>query len=417
MRRCASELENTVADGGRALVFVQTRETASALADALDERHRLDADLFVGQSGEDGLTQDEQLERIEAFREGETNVLVSTSVGEEGLDIPDVDLVVFYEAVASAIRSIQRRGRTGREGRGRVVVLMARGTSDEAAYWTANRREQRMRELVRELQANGEDPDPVIRENPSTPTTHEDADEPHIIVDHRELNGTMARLLSQEGLSMEPSTVGVGDLIVSERVVVERKTPEDFVESIIDGRLMDQARTLKKNYEAPIVVVEGDPFATRLDVSDAAISGAIAALGSSFKVPVLTVEDTRRAADIVAAIARREHDEGSGPPKLRHETGGRSLPEKQQFVLEGLPNVSSTLARRLLEHFGSPAEALSASEEELERVRGIGPTTATAIHEVLHERTETPWPTESSPSTPPPASTTPSGTGQGKSVS
>jgi Fanconi anemia group M protein len=417
MRRCARELQAEVDDDGRALVFVQTRDTAKALVDALDERHRLDADLFVGQSGEDGLTQREQLDRIEAFREGETNVLVSTSVGEEGLDIPDVDLVVFYEAVASAIRSIQRRGRTGREGRGRVVVLMARGTSDEAAYWAANRREQRMKRLVRDLQADSSsDPEPVIRENPSADEEDEDLDGPGVIVDHRELNGSLARLLAQEGISLEPSTVAVGDLVVSNRLVVERKTARDFVESVIDGRLMDQARTLKKNYDAPVVIVEGDPFATSMQVSEEAISGAIAALGTSFNVPVLTVEDTRRAAQVVTAMARREHEE-SGPPKLRHDTGGRSLPDQQQFLLEGLPKVSSTLARRLLEHFGSPGAALSATEEELEDVDGIGPTTATAIHEVLHERTETPWQTETSPSTPPRASATPSGTGPGKSAS
>jgi Fanconi anemia group M protein len=294
---------------------------------------------------------------------------------------------------------------------------MARGTSDEAAYWAANRREQRMKRLVRDLQADSSsDPEPVIRENPSADEEDEDLDGPGVIVDHRELNGSLARLLAQEGISLEPSTVAVGDLVVSNRLVVERKTARDFVESVIDGRLMDQARTLKKNYDAPVVIVEGDPFATSMQVSEEAISGAIAALGTSFNVPVLTVEDTRRAAQVVTAMARREHEE-SGPPKLRHDTGGRSMPDRQQFLLEGLPKVSSTLARRLLEHFGSPGAALSATEEELEDVDGIGPTTATAIHEVLHERTETPWQTETSPSTPPRASATPSGTGPGKSAS
>lgn len=419
MRRCASELENHVGtqDDARALVFVQTRETARVLAEALDQRSQLDVGLFVGQSGPDGLSQSEQLERIEALRNGEHNVLVATSVGEEGLDIPSVGMVVFYEAVSSAIRTIQRRGRTGRDGRGRAIVLMARGTSDEAAYWTASKREKRMRRLIRTLQAEAQpEPEPVIRPNPSADRDDE-ADGPRVLIDHRELNGPMARLLMKEGLEMEPTTVPVGDLVLSNRVVVERKTADDFVESMIDGRLMDQARSLKRSFEAPIFLIEGDPFRARGNVDEAAISGAIAALGGSFGVPVLTVADDRQAASIVSAMARREHRDGNGPPKLRHNTGGRTLEERQRFVLEGLPNVSSTLAQRLLERFGTPGAVFEATEEELRDVRGIGPTTATAIGEVLHEPTETPWRNGTSTSSQAPGSTTPSGTGAKRSGS
>ncbi|HKT22559.1 MAG TPA: helicase-related protein, partial [Nitrososphaerales archaeon] len=87
---------------------------------------------------------------LERFSDGEFKVLVSSSIGEEGLHVPDVDLVVFYEAVPSEIRYIQRRGRTGRTTEGRVVILLAEGTVDESYYYSTLMKENRMRELVKQ---------------------------------------------------------------------------------------------------------------------------------------------------------------------------------------------------------------------------------------------------------------------------
>ena len=106
---------------------------------------------FVGQSnrdGSEGLTAKQQVERLDEFRDGSANVLVATSVGEEGLDIPSADLVIFYEPVTSEIRTIQRRGRTGRDRAGEVVVLIAEETRDEGAWAAAERREEYMRRAV-----------------------------------------------------------------------------------------------------------------------------------------------------------------------------------------------------------------------------------------------------------------------------
>jgi Fanconi anemia group M protein len=108
---------------------------------------------FVGQASkgtDTGLNQREQKEIIDKFRAGDYNVLVSTSIAEEGLDIPATDLVVFFEPVPSEIRTIQRRGRTGRKQAGRVIVLVTRDTRDEAYLWTSRKKEMQMR---RELDA------------------------------------------------------------------------------------------------------------------------------------------------------------------------------------------------------------------------------------------------------------------------
>ncbi|SNR38301.1 DEAD/DEAH box helicase [Halorubrum vacuolatum] len=141
-------------DGERAILFTESRDTAEALVDFLETS--FEVRKFVGQGdkeGSDGMTQKQQQETLDAFRAGEFEVLVSTSVAEEGLDVPEVDLVCFYEPVPTAIRSIQRKGRTGRQASGEVVVLMAKDTRDEAFFWISRRREKRMESELSELKA------------------------------------------------------------------------------------------------------------------------------------------------------------------------------------------------------------------------------------------------------------------------
>jgi len=140
------------------IVFTHYRETAELVTTELAKLHSAIKPVrFVGQAskGEDtGLTQKEQVDILERFRNGEINVIVATSIGEEGLDIPQVDLVVFYEPVPSEIRTIQRRGRTGRSARGRVIMLVTRDTRDEAFLYSAKRKERRMYQELDKLRSD-----------------------------------------------------------------------------------------------------------------------------------------------------------------------------------------------------------------------------------------------------------------------
>ena len=139
-------LKEAVSDRGKTyIVFVQYRDQVKKIVDEL-RKEGFKAERFVGKR--EGVTQKEQQETIMRFRDGEFNVLVASSIGEEGLDIPSVDCVVFYEPVASEIRSIQRRGRAGRAKAGEVVFLITKGTRDEVAYWVARRKEKKMRKIV-----------------------------------------------------------------------------------------------------------------------------------------------------------------------------------------------------------------------------------------------------------------------------
>jgi Fanconi anemia group M protein len=138
----------------RAIIFCQYRDSAQKIVDRLSEVKGVAPVRFVGQASKEkdkGLTQKKQLEILGSFRDGEYNVLVATSVAEEGLDIPKVDTVIFYEPIPSEIRTIQRRGRTGRSSAGRVVVLMTKKTRDEWYYWSGFRKEKKMRGVLESL--------------------------------------------------------------------------------------------------------------------------------------------------------------------------------------------------------------------------------------------------------------------------
>jgi Fanconi anemia group M protein len=150
----ASTLEAHFAEkpGDRVLVFANIRATAEVLVGRLRDRGYRAA-LFIGRAeGKHGprMSQEEQMRTLKAFREGVYNVLVATSVGEEGLDIPECGLVVFYEPAVSGIRYIQRRGRTGRKLPGKAVILVTDKTVDEYYFREGYRRAKRMDKILQQ---------------------------------------------------------------------------------------------------------------------------------------------------------------------------------------------------------------------------------------------------------------------------
>ncbi|HEV2449719.1 MAG TPA: helicase-related protein [Thermoplasmata archaeon] len=152
------ELAKPRSSPARILVFAQYRDTIGDIQAFLEARgHQVGR--FVGQASRDradrGMSQKEQHQVLTAFREGRFPVLVASSVGEEGIDVPDVDVVVFFEAVPSEIRAIQRRGRTGRTRYGRVVLLLTEETRDMGYQRAEARREREMNRVIRRLSVRG----------------------------------------------------------------------------------------------------------------------------------------------------------------------------------------------------------------------------------------------------------------------
>ncbi len=384
-------------EDSRIIVFTHFRETAQLVANALNEVPGVRAARFVGQAskGEDkGLRQKEQVEMVEKFKKGEYNVLVATSVAEEGLDIPATDMVIFYEPVPSEIRSIQRRGRTGRARIGKVVILTIKGTRDIAYLWSSRNKEKKMknellwlRMLLKDKLKNVEKREVMKEEKKKKGQLKlidfEDSPKPIIYVDTREFRSDVVKYLS-ENYSIVAKQFEVGDYIISDRIAIERKKVDDFLDSLKDGRLFSQMVEMRRNYEVPILIIEGESLFIR-GFHENSIYGALASIISDYRVPIIFTKDARETAKFIEALMRRELGE-RGEVSLRKEKRAMSTEERQRYIIESLPNVSAKLSQRLLEHFGSVKDVINAEVGELIQVKGIGRKTAEEIYDIVNKK-------------------------------
>ncbi len=401
----------------RVLVFNHYRESVGFVTEQLNETPGIKAARFIGQANKSakdkGLSQKKQIALLEDFREGKFNALVASSVAEEGLDIPSVDLVIFYEPVPSEIRLIQRRGRTGRKAEGRVIILMAEKTMDEGMYWASKRKEKNMHETLQrlstqtggiqpakrnildELKQISDDSLPNPDEHPpatgtkgqSTLFSHTaQSDNVFIFADAREQASQVLRELSFfPDVRVHMKTLEVGDFVIGPDVVIERKTVEDFLGSLIDGRLMGQLLNMSQAYARPLLILEGNPeeLFTLRNVHENAIIGMLSTIALTYRIPIFYTKDAHETAKYIHQMAKREQLGSDREIRLRVGRKGFTPSEQKQFLVESLPQVGPTAAKALLEHFGSIHKLVNATKEELKEVENIGPKKAQAIIDVL----------------------------------
>lgn len=142
--------EKSIDQNTKIIVFTQFRDTATTISEKINEITGITSKVFVGQAKKDGtgLNQKQQKQMLNDFSEGKINILVATSIAEEGLDIPEVNAVIFYEPIPSAIRAIQRAGRTARLKKGKLIILITKGTRDESFYYVSRSRERKMQTAI-----------------------------------------------------------------------------------------------------------------------------------------------------------------------------------------------------------------------------------------------------------------------------
>ena len=375
------------------MVFTQYRDSLEMIHQKL-EKEGIKSAKFFGQAsrdGEKGLTQKEQKEIIKAFKIGEYDVLLSTSVAEEGIDIPAVDLVILYEPVPSEVRMIQRRGRTGRKRSGRVKVLITNGTRDEAYYWASVNKERRMKhqlidpDVLEELNSNAiERMENEKRVKVLDPTPKKE-ELPVVFADTREGNSKVIRHLSEMEIDVKVQAMAVGDYQVSDEVVIERKTAKDFVDSIVDKRLFKQARSLMEEFKRPLIILEGDDLYNGM-INPNAIRGSIASIALDFGISIIPTRNAQDTAAMIKRIAIREQSGEKTPIQIRTDKKPVNLWEQQLFIIESLPNIGPVNAKNLLEHFGTVANIINASESQLQEVEGIGKKTAANIRKVVDSK-------------------------------
>jgi Fanconi anemia group M protein len=433
----------------RIIVFTNYRDTAEIAKRTLNALRDVRAEKFVGQAKKDGLkglSQKEQVQVVSDFVNGTFNVIVATSVAEEGLDIPATDMVVFYEPIPSEIRSIQREGRTGRRRAGRIVMLITKGTRDEAYSSSSTRKKRVMNAAIKRLSATHSFPEGLIETGSETrvdgsrlenegsapaqarletkcsfhqtensPKMTRTRDHPNghrwivsqnilerqrtlldfnvreretrqrricVVADLRESRSGVLEELEALGALVQRQTLSVADYILSDRVAVERKTHSDFIASIKERDLFSQVQELATNYERPLIIVEGLDLYAKRGVHPKAVRGMLAAIAIDLGVPTLCSRDVSETASLLFALAEREQTGKKRTPAVHGKKIQKTLREQQEYVLCAMPSIGLVTARALLERFGSLEALFQASTPELTKVPGVGPQTASTIRKL-----------------------------------
>jgi len=197
-----------------------------------------------------------------------------------------------------------------------------------------------------------------------------------LVVDSNEPEDIPDRL-RELGVDVEVRKIAPGDYVLGP-IGVERKALYDFFNSLVRKRLFEQVRRLREAYPQPLVILEGDLAEISTFKHPQSILGALLALEVGERVPVLTTADKDQTALLLSILWKRQ-EKGAADYGLRHKPKAMTVEQRQRFLVEGLPSVGETLARNLLERFGSVRAVFNASEDELKRVSKIGEIKAAEI--------------------------------------
>jgi len=208
-----------------------------------------------------------------------------------------------------------------------------------------------------------------------------------IIIDERERKSGIPELLKKVGVNVEIKTLPIGDYIVAPETVVERKSIKDFMSSIFDGRLFDQCNRLKEHFQFPIILIEGDvDEIDEITDNPLVFYGAMSSIAIDFKIPIIPTPNASHTAKLLVSMCSRK-DVTKGP-FLKKIRKSNDIQRQQLSVLCSLPGVGEKLAIRLLEKFGTPLRALSASTSELSKVNGLGSARAKKIKSMLENKSK-----------------------------
>lgn len=207
-----------------------------------------------------------------------------------------------------------------------------------------------------------------------------------IFVDYREKRSGSLKYFLEYNLGYELKNLFIGDYIVDQKVVVERKTTNDFVNSVKTGRLYRQVEKLKKYRGKKLIIIEGVDFKMNRGMNPGAITGALVSLAATWQMPILFSDSLKQTVFILSVIHRQVSRWGrSHNKKVYWNRKHASIEQNKKMLLESLPLVGPKLADELLKEFGSLEKIFKASKEELTEINGIGTKRASRIRDVLRE--------------------------------
>ena len=207
------------------------------------------------------------------------------------------------------------------------------------------------------------------------------------VIDDRERKSGIPELIKKIGINVEIKTLQVGDYIVSPETVVERKSIQDFMSSIFDGRLFDQCNRLKENFQFPIILLEGNVDEIEDIMENPFVFyGAMSTIVIDFKIPIIPTPNASDTAKLLVAMcSRKESTNGHYLKKIKKST---DIEKQQLSVLSSLPGVGEKTAIRMLEKFGTPLQVFGASVTDLSKVSGLGNERAKKIKKMLNGKSK-----------------------------
>ena len=206
-----------------------------------------------------------------------------------------------------------------------------------------------------------------------------------IIIDERERKSGIPKLLKDIGVNVEIKTLPIGDYIVSHETVVERKSINDLIASIFDGRLFDQCNRLKEHFQFPIILLEGDVDEIEsITENPLVFYGALSTIAIDYKIPIIPTPNASHTAKLLVSLSSRK--ESIKGPLLKKIKKSNDVQKQQLSVLCSLPGVGEKIAIRMLEKFESPLKVLSASTKDLAKIPGLGELRAKKIKKMLEKK-------------------------------
>jgi Fanconi anemia group M protein len=203
-----------------------------------------------------------------------------------------------------------------------------------------------------------------------------------IFVDTRE--SSIIEYFKQYDCFIQKKMLLMGDFVVSDRVVIEKKTVRDFIQSITDKRLFQQLGAMKENFEKPLLIIEGEESLYG-SLHPNTIRGALSAITVDLSIPIIWTRDLADTAGLVFWIARREQIDEKREVLLRDKKIPKTVEEQQEFLISSLPDISTVRSKALLKHFKTPKNIFNSSAKELQEVKGIGKKIAEKVKNVVEK--------------------------------
>ncbi len=205
-----------------------------------------------------------------------------------------------------------------------------------------------------------------------------------ITCDFRERHSGIPKLLEDNKIDITFSSLTEGDYIINDQIIVERKTAEDFIQSIIDNRLFEQCSKLKKVSRRTLILIEGNPYKTEHKIDARAIKGAILSILTAWQIPVIYSQNVDNSVELMLMLGMQSLKDNV---HIRIYKGYKPKKIKSQRLrfLQGIPSTGPAIAARLMDYFGNIKSIVNTSADELRKIKGIGKNKAKKIIDFFAE--------------------------------